>query len=159
MVNDIIEKLRIEFEKLITEEVQVIYILSRIRKILEIDGKEKKYKKLKFYCDWSLHSQIDNIDPIKELLGIVVSGEPHEASDFFNYKPLDEELKQFLQEYNISSKIYESNKNERLFKEILTRIYSDTPLVIKNVKKTKITIHEVVVKNTRGIGFSIQPEE
>lgn len=158
MVNEIKVKLGIELNQPIQTELQVIYILSRIRKILEIDKKEKEYKKLKFYCDWALHSQIDNTDAIKDVLGTVID-RPEDASDFFNYRPLDQDLKKFLTDYNLPSTIYNTNETERIFKEILTRIYSDTPLIVKQVKKTKITINEVIIHGAHGIDFSVTHEE
>lgn len=157
MLNDIKSKLNIELGKSIKTEPQVIYILSRIRKILEVDKKEGNYRKLKFYCDWALHSQIDNTKPISEVLGKVVA-EPENASDFFNYRPLDDELKKFFIEYNLSSTIYDTDDSQRIFKEVLTGIYSDTPLVIKQIKKTRVSIHKVTIKNTHEIGFTVKEE-
>ena len=69
MKNDIINKLKVELEKSIENEPQVIYILSRIRKILDLDHKrDSEYMVLRFYCNWALHTEIENIDTIKDLL-------------------------------------------------------------------------------------------
>ncbi len=46
MRNDVREKLQTELNKKIEGEPQVVYILSRVRKMLEIDGKGKDKDKL-----------------------------------------------------------------------------------------------------------------
>ena len=50
---EILEKLQKELNREIRDECQVIYILSRIRKILEISDERSKYKMLNFYCNWA----------------------------------------------------------------------------------------------------------
>lgn len=132
------EKLKAVLRKNSFNEVDVVYILSRIRKILEIDNKEKKYKKLKFFCDWALHKQIDNTDPVSEDLQnfddtIVVH-------KFLQYEQFDKEFKRFLSEYKIDTDIYSNLKSRLEFHQLLIEIYSDTPVIVKTIKKRKITI-------------------
>jgi hypothetical protein len=55
---DIIKKLTKELENGITSEVQVVYLMAQIRKLMERDQIENKYVNLKFHCDWTLHSQL-----------------------------------------------------------------------------------------------------
>ncbi len=130
----------------------MVYILSRIRKILEAESKEVKsrYKKLKFYCDWSLHIEIKNTDSISDEL-INLSDDILSSHNFFAYKSFHKEIKKFLKEYNIQTSIYKNFENLLDFNQKLTDIYSDTPLIVKFTKKKKITIKEgefkVIKKN------------
>jgi hypothetical protein len=59
MTKDIIAKLRAELEAGITTEVQAVYLLAGIRKLIERDEAEDDYPALKFHCDWALHARLD----------------------------------------------------------------------------------------------------
>jgi hypothetical protein len=59
MTPDIIRKLTAELDQGITTEVQVVYLLAGIRKIIERDNVGDRYSDLKFHCDWALHSRMD----------------------------------------------------------------------------------------------------
>jgi hypothetical protein len=52
----IIRKLTKELDAGITTEVQVVYLLAGVRKLIERDQVEDHYPDLKFHCDWALHS-------------------------------------------------------------------------------------------------------
>ena len=45
---------------------------------------------------------------------------------------LHEELVKFIEEFGLSSKIYHSQENTSRFNELLSQIYSDTPLLIRD---------------------------
>jgi hypothetical protein len=55
---DILEKLTKELDAGITSEVQVVYLLAGIRKLMERDEVEDEYTNLKFHCDWVLHPKL-----------------------------------------------------------------------------------------------------
>lgn len=158
MKADIKEKLRQAFLKDYFEESDVVYILSRIRKILEIDGKKAKYKKLKFYCDWALHAEIDNIDPISDEL-MNFPDDLLDSHNFLAYKGFHKEINIFLKEYNIQTNIYKNFENLLNFSQKLTDIYSDTPLIVKSTKKKKIIIKggELKVIKKNGLKVYISP--
>lgn len=133
MVNDIREKLQVELNQSIEGEPQVVYILSRVRKILEIGGKEKEqeYNKLKFYCDWALHSKINNVGAVRDILDGIVARKGEAGADLtMRFTTLHEELKRFIAEYGLSTTIYDSDENRFPFEMYLSQIYADTPLII-----------------------------
>ena len=68
MTKDILAKLTAELEAGVTTEVQVVYLLAGIRKIIDRDGPEDTYRSLKFHCDWALHSSMDRAAANKILL-------------------------------------------------------------------------------------------
>lgn len=139
MKNDIKEKLQIILRKESLEESDIVYILSRVRKILEIDGKEKNFRKLKFYCDWSLHAQICNTDSMKDELDDFPNNQVN-LFHFINYGSFQDEFKRFLKEYQLDTNIYDNDVAALHFIQILSQILSDTPLIVKTVKKKKIIL-------------------
>lgn len=139
MRGDIQEKLQGELKKEIKEESQVVYILSRIRKLLEIDKKLDKYNILKFYCDWSLHNEIDRHQTLlTELLGDMPDGE--KTNGLLTFEIFRRELEFFIEEYKLETYIYKNAENESNFKKLLVSIYSEVPLIIKSKKKQIITL-------------------
>lgn len=163
MRNNIKDKLQLELGREIKEEAQVVYILSRVRKILEIDKNNDKYRKLKFYCDWALHAEIDRgTKAFQQELEKLIEGDQDIGAKFFTYHYFDEEFLAFLSEYEISKGIYD---NEKLsFKSLMAKIHSDTPLIVTFTKKFKIITNEGVLTRTDinsklEIGFEIHPLE
>lgn len=66
MKNQIIGKINKEVSKNISTEPQVLYMLAQTRKVLkDYDKSFANYPVLSFFCDWSLHSQMDRSDTKK----------------------------------------------------------------------------------------------
>ena len=59
MKEEISRKLTAQLNEGITTEVQVVYLLIGIRKLIERDNKWEQYPTLNFSCDWVLHSKLD----------------------------------------------------------------------------------------------------
>ena len=140
MRNDIREKLQVVLSKPILEETDVVYILSRVRKLLELDKEKSDFKFLKFFCNWALHSQIDDTDVIRKILE-----KPGEAVFrlMHVYPDLDKDLKKFLKKYKLTTDIFSSKKSVLQFHHLLSAIHTDTPLIIKTTSKKKITFRKI----------------
>lgn len=140
---DIIEKIRKEFIKAdgISEECQVVYVLSRIRKVLDKDG-SKKYKHLRFYCNWALHTEIDRTEKVQEMLLEFITEK--NKSRFLNFAPLLIDLKEFSREYRLSEAAswLADPINVSKFQELLVAIYSDTPVKVSCGLGYEITISD-----------------
>ncbi|OGH27509.1 MAG: hypothetical protein A3C27_02395 [Candidatus Levybacteria bacterium RIFCSPHIGHO2_02_FULL_39_36] len=152
MQNDIRSKLSEELTKEFKYESQIVYILSRVRKLLEIEGKKRKYRVLNFYCNWSLHSKIERTDPVGRILKEFIErvGERH---NFIFHTEFISELNQFLNEHELPS--LGRNKIDK-FIALLTETISDTPLEV--VLGTKYTI--VLKQNlSEGMGYVITTKE
>lgn len=54
----IVEKLHPELQKPIETEMQVVYILVELRKLLEHEGKKDAYAVLNFYGNWVVHTKL-----------------------------------------------------------------------------------------------------
>lgn len=70
MINKVKYKLQISLRKKlkVNDEAQVVYIISLIRKIIEIERTQVQYKTLKAYSDWALHSKNDSNKGIQDIL-------------------------------------------------------------------------------------------
>lgn len=158
MKNDIRTKLQEELLKPLETEVQVVYILTRVRKLLEIGKKEKEFEILKFYCDWALHDQIDRIkddNSIKVFLKKVVAGDDGAMINhilFFTH--FHESFLKFLKAFDLPTTIYSDPRNRSKLNRLLAQIYSDTPVILKEVKKTKITM-KFQDSSKSGLSFSV----
>jgi hypothetical protein len=157
MKSEIIQELGEELRKDLREKSQARNILSLIRKILDIEhkGEGAKYRKLKFYCNWALHPEIERIDSVRDLLKGVIDIDDQARMDFFQFKPFYEELEEFAEEYNLSSVIPKTPVEQHLMGKLLSQIYSNTPLIIKDVKKKIIWINSGTGEYSYGGSFKI----
>ncbi len=64
MKRQIVEKLNNSLRNF-ESEADVVYILTRIGKILEIDEKKQDYPVINFYRNWSVHKQINNVGNVR----------------------------------------------------------------------------------------------
>ena len=138
MVNDIKVKLVDELTNAITSEAQVVYILSRIRKILESE-KNKGFKELVFYCNWALHSHIEDISAVKDLIDRLLAKEDGVLAEFMKFTLFHQEFGRFLAEHEIPSGLTSTIEWQHAFNTFLSSIYTDTPMIIKQATKKKIT--------------------
>jgi len=126
------EKLQRELNRDIREECQVVYILSRIRKILEIKQKKKTYEYLNFYCNWALHGKLDRLTgKVNRMLNNMVQ---EGDEKFFNLQYFFDDLKNFLKDEGLSEEKIFEHENYLRFVNLLVEIYVDTPLEIPSSK-------------------------
>lgn len=137
MTNELKDKLRLALDNNSTDEYRVVYILSRIRKIMEIENTKNKYKILNIFCNWSLHAKIDSAEDMRDIIKEFVL-KPNLRANFFDFKEFSKEFKKFVSEVlNIDlDELYITN-----FIKVLINIISDTPLSIKQTKVITLTIN------------------
>jgi len=63
----IVDKLDGEFNKGISSQAQVVYVLVEIRKLIEMTHRTDQYLTLVFYCEWALHSRLDRTGALRLL--------------------------------------------------------------------------------------------
>jgi len=144
--HEIIEKLDRELKKDIREECQVVYILSRIRKILEanrVDGNGEaegdRYPLLNFYCNWSLHYVMDKPSTQRLINNLLAEGLDCKKSakdlagmlklkypDFFKLSSLELQLRGFLIVHQLSLDLLDNEWSN--FRQILLKIIKETPI-------------------------------
>ena len=65
--NSIVDKISdfLHSHPTLTEECQAVYVMVELRKILDHDKKTgiKEFDILRFYCDWTVHTEKDRISP------------------------------------------------------------------------------------------------
>ena len=99
---EIIEKLNKALEEDIKTECQVVYILSRIRKILELLDESDKHIFLKICCSWALHTDMHRTKKLnKELKDVLIN-----ENIFFTFIDyFSNELFDFLKEHKLNTNI------------------------------------------------------
>lgn len=131
MKDELIKKLRKVLEQPIKEEYQVVYIMAKIRKLLEHlkgDLKVQKYPLLNFYCNWTLHPRIDNTSPIKKILE-KTEKDFDKQIEFISLEHFRNDLIVFLKRFNLPAEIVKNNEKWESFKWLLLDILVDSPLI------------------------------
>jgi hypothetical protein len=174
MTPDIIRKLTKELDAGITTEVQVVYVLVGIRKIIERDKLERKYGALKFHCDWALHPSMDRASA-KEILmpfetahpllnkGVELAELPsdlgHEIDRLVRMKSFKNELARILKTYGLPSLTQQRSNGWTHFLHLYTKVIEDIPLVLKGSGAphiSQVTVGCELARETRHDPYGIR---
>jgi len=158
MTPDILSKISVVLSSPLSLEMEVTYILSGIRKIIERDELEDEYTYLFFHCNWALHTSMDR-GLAKTVLSNFNDAYPHLASGMdihelpngngreiemiSKMEKFREELSKFLKEHHLPD-ISKGNNWPR-FLHLYGHIIEDCPLKIKS-SDDQSTVTEVVIK-------------
>lgn len=146
---EIVSKLDAVLRDCIVNETQVVYVLTRIGKILELEN-DGNYPVLKFYRDWSVHTKLDRVKNkkiIKILKEFIEDKERRYC--FVLHAQFCSELNEFLKNHNLKQL---NKKKLDNFIHILSKVISDTPVDIKfDEPKYRISIGEPVKKGQSGL--------
>lgn len=142
-------KLAEELKRDIANEMQVVYILSRVRKLLEISKSESQYPILNFYCNWALHSGMTRTDgkEINAMLRKFIE-EPQGKIELGFHTQFVDQLKKFLNNENLPVPTVE---NLRQFRFQLQKIIADTPIEVRAGIKYKIEFKEPLNADESGL--------
>jgi hypothetical protein len=150
--SEIIRKLAEELDRGVTTEVQVVYVLAGVRKLIERDHVEDRYTDLKFHCDWALHSSMSyagakailrKFDAAHPLLrdGAELHELPPELRSEINriskMKSFKEELSGFLAEYDLPPLTKNRLDGWAYFLHLYTKVIEDIPLTVSIAKEKK----------------------
>jgi hypothetical protein len=145
MTPDILRKLAAELDRGITTEVQVVYLLAGIRKLIERDKIEDQYPALKFHCDWALHSSMDQaaakavlkeFDAAHTLLrgNVELHDLPaplkSEIDRISKMRCFKKELSKFLTAYGLPPLTQHRHDGWVHFLHLYTKVIEDIPLVV-----------------------------
>lgn len=145
----IIEKLNNELRREIKNECQVVYILSRVRKIL--DHERAVNKILRFYCNWVLHIDLKHKETtlfISKMFDSCIDFSKNEKeiarkmkscqSDFFKLNDLKEVFRQFFEDHNLPLFLVNKKRHWINFIKLFLEIIEECPVIcIKSSKKIK----------------------
>ena len=159
MKKDITQKLSAEIESGIIKETQVVYLLAGVRKILEQLEEPTEFGRLKFYCDWALHSRLSR-KPAQEVMQILEfiykcmakderAPDHSEAMLLITFDLLKKELSAFLQKFGLRD-FTQSTNAWVVFIYLYSRAVEDCPLVFRGnvpIDIEKIVIHLETAEN------------
>lgn len=139
---DILSKLSNKLQSVPTSEEDIIYILSRIRKILEAENYPDKYSLLNFYCNLALHTKIERVP--KELAREIrrVHDNLEYIHPFFGYPDLHKQLDEFIREHKFPNFYELPGFRGKDFMDLLNSVYSDTPVFVSVVTKYKAVVNK-----------------
>lgn len=156
---DIASKLARELDRGIATEVQVVYLLAGIRKLIERDNLREQYRDLKFHCDWALHSKLEGtaakdvlqkFDAAHALLRagtVKVRDLPAELESEIDriskMRSFERELSSFLKTYSLPPLTKNRPDGWAHFLHLYAQVIEDIPLVVTD--PTTVHISHVVV--------------
>lgn len=149
----VISKLKNLLEKSIRNEAQVVYILTRIGKIIELEKSKKNYAVLNFYRNWSVHSEIDRTEPVTDILSEFIKNKENRFR-LSLHNQFSSELNSFLKKHNLPQL---NNNRLNNFIYYLGKVIADTPIKITvDGQRYIISISEPAKKDWSGL-YVISP--
>ena len=145
----------------ITKELEVVYLMAGIRKLLEQQHAKSQYRYLTFHCDWTLHSKLRG-PAAQEVLrhfdaanlrfkaGHHFDGLPRdlqrELENFAEMKHSEKELEAFLLANGLPT-IEKARRDGWIhFLHLYAKVVQDCPLVISGESLTVSSIESVTVQ-------------
>ncbi len=114
-------------------EADVVYILTRIGKILEFDNKVSDYQILYFYRNWSVHAKLDKNKKnkfVKNFVGEFIKNKNYRDS-VLRHEYFVSKLNSFLKDYSLPQL-----RNGKKFLKLLREIIADTPIILEGKNTT-----------------------
>ena len=150
---DVISKLKEHLKKNIRNEPQIVYILTRIGKILEFENRKESYPVLNFYRNWSVHVKINGTEPVAGILKEFIE-KKEDRYHFSLHQQFCSELNTFLKKHGLPN-LNKNRLNNFIF--YLGKVISDTPIeVIIDGQQYCISISEPIKKDWSGL-YTISP--
>lgn len=150
---EIVSKLEEQLKREFKEECQIVYILSRIGKIIEIEQKSTQYSFLQFYRNWVLHARLNKFSqrfkdtPVYSAITSFINNRDSRSS-LLLHEDLLRELTAFCSDYNLPIL---SDTQQHSFTYLLGKVVADTPLEITDANSTyTLTISEPPNQMTSG---------
>jgi hypothetical protein len=95
--HSLVEKLQSELHRLIETEMQVVYILVEVRKLLEHNSQKDLYPVLNFYGNWVVHTRLSASPVADKIVRLFDEIMYREASDAVDMK-LEDKAVDFFDE-------------------------------------------------------------
>lgn len=147
MKSQILNKIENELE-IFNSEPQIVYLLTRIGKIIELDNKQSIYPVLHFYRNWSVHAVIDReLKPEIKLILVNFINSPADRDTFLFHNKLISELDKFCSEYSLPT-LNRKKIDEFIF--LLGKVLSDTSVKLK----LENSVYNVELSEPRTVGES-----
>ena len=127
------------------DEPLVIFLLVKIRKLLEESRFDGQYLHLKFYCDWPLHRKLDRrsarafLTRVEDIIQASKDDKfaTEKASRLLDFSDFWEDLKSFLTGEGLPTDVVEIAKLRLEFFRWYSSAIQDTPLEYSDVGRPK----------------------
>lgn len=157
----IIEKLKSALHRTITTEMQVVYILVEVRKLLENNDQNHLFPVLNLYCNWVVHTKLSAspvADSIVRLFDELMYRRANntldttledKAIEFFDERRLRDELRMFLESSDLPQHLCLDPSLWQGFRKRLAGVIEDVPLELRPLRASNPThfVESVIVKN------------
>ena len=138
MLKEIAEKLRLELERGITTEPQVVYLLVQIRKVLELSNASPDFDALRLFCILAVHTKLSEnakavalLREFDEGVSKLKQGWGMTRMDFLSLSAFKAQLGKFLSDFGLPSHLTERERWRR-FVRLYSNVVSDCPLSKEN---------------------------
>lgn len=154
MIPSICEKMQRLINAGITQESQVVYLLTCIRKVFEQEEADTQQDLMKFYCDWALHAKLSGrtaqyiLSHFNEAHMALQSDEgalPNAIQDISKFRGLVSCIEEFLQGHSVTIPKYSSSDWAK-FIFLYASIIEDCPLIINSNITTETNIKKVTAR-------------
>ncbi len=149
-------------------ESETAHLMVLVRKYLD-QLEDNNFFTLRFFCDWSVHSEIERSLPAMELLKqlnakiVELKDTPDndllriETTEIVSFKKLKEELNRFFEEIGIEDNYTIDEEKWKIFVVSFVDIISDCPLILSDPRKYKKAkeIYDEIVANPIGKGAHV----
>jgi hypothetical protein len=165
MTEEITRKLTSELNAGIETEVQLVYLLAQIRKLIERDDLFSDYPRLNFHCDWALHSKLDRAHA-KGILQLFDAAQPllkagmdlprplqSEIDEISKMLGFERELANFLEARGLPPIAHDVDGWSH-FLHLYTQVIQDIPLLVKPISPdaaqniSKVVVHFEAARET-----------
>jgi hypothetical protein len=126
----ILDNINYILEKNLLEIEDVIFLLNRVRIIIENNSQKNKYELLNFYGNWIAHSNIENLP--SKIVNEIENASKTKTNRIQDHWMLRSELCSFFQEYSLDKSLLNNRDKWYKFSTSLYIILIDTPLIPKN---------------------------
>lgn len=142
--DEIVEKLNkflIDHDPIV-EECQIVYLMVEVRKVIDHEKSNKTYPLLKFYSDWTVHTEKDQITPeIKQMMEVMYKTAESEIKNpalrkagspimqFAYMEGLGQEMKAFLENHDIDSTLATKEDKWLEFIKLLVKVLENQPII------------------------------
>ncbi len=118
------------------EECEAVYLMVELRKLLDREHGRDDFAKIRFYCDWTVHTSKDgNLGAVRDIMEklekSVSNGSPHPTQDAFNFFSLPElrdELSDLFSRHGLRANLYQDDKHWTHFVNVFIQALADQPI-------------------------------
>jgi hypothetical protein len=139
MEDELLAKMHGRIDAGVTCEEDLLFLLVKMRKLLERKELKRDYPALLFYCDWSVHAVMDRqgakdmLRQVDELIDRYLDGNRdtlREVAALLSLAGLRTEIRRFCGHFGLPPYVVAYDDTWNRFRELFVRNISDCPLIL-----------------------------